>query len=51
MIKQLLAANANETDLRAVQQRETEALQIAYRTPEHAEAVRAFVEKRPLVFR
>ncbi len=51
MIKQLLSANANETDLGAVQRRELEALEVAYRTPEHAEAVTAFLEKRPPVFR
>jgi enoyl-CoA hydratase/carnithine racemase len=51
LIKQLLTANAAETDLAAVQRRELEALQQSYRSPEHAEAVRAFIEKRPPVFR
>jgi enoyl-CoA hydratase/carnithine racemase len=51
MIKELLSANAMETDLAAVQRREGEALAKAYRTPEHHEAVRAFLEKRPPVFR
>ncbi len=51
MIKQLLSANAMETDLAAVQRREGEALAVAYKTPEHHEAVRAFLEKRPPVFR
>jgi enoyl-CoA hydratase/carnithine racemase len=51
LIKQLLSANADETDLAAIQQRELEALNIAYKTPEHAEAVKAFMEKRPPVFR
>jgi enoyl-CoA hydratase/carnithine racemase len=51
MIKQLLSANANETDLALVQRRELDALQVAYATPEHHEAVRAFIEKRPPVFR
>ena len=51
LIKQLLSANADETDLAAVQRRELEALNLAYTTPEHAEAVRAFLEKRPPVFR
>lgn len=51
MIKELLTTNADETDLAAVQQRELAALQIAYRTPEHREAVRAFMEKRPPDFR
>ena len=51
MIKELLSANAMETDLAAVQRREGEALAKAYKTPEHHEAVRAFLEKRPPVFR
>jgi enoyl-CoA hydratase/carnithine racemase len=34
-----------------VQRREGEALAKAYKTPEHHEAVRAFLEKRPPVFR
>lgn len=51
MIKALLSENANEPDLQVVQRREGEALEVAYRTPEHAEAVRAFIEKRPPVFR
>jgi enoyl-CoA hydratase/carnithine racemase len=46
MIKQLLTDNAVETDLDAVQRREAEALEVAYRTPEHHEAVRAFLDKR-----
>jgi enoyl-CoA hydratase/carnithine racemase len=51
MIKELLSANAAETDLAAVQKRELEALNIAYRTPEHREAVTAFLEKRAPKFR
>lgn len=51
MIKALLSENANEPDLQVVQRREGEALEVAYRTPEHVEAVRAFIEKRPPVFR
>jgi enoyl-CoA hydratase/carnithine racemase len=51
MIKELLSVNATEPDLTAVQRREGEALAIAYKTPEHHEAVRAFMEKRPPVFR
>ena len=51
LIKALLSANAGETDLAAVQRRELEALNIAYQTPEHAEAVAAFMERRPPVFR
>lgn len=51
MIKELLTANAAETDLDLVQRREGEALGRAYRTPEHHEAVRAFLEKRQPNFR
>lgn len=50
-IKALLSANAGETDLAAVQRREMEALNVAYKTPEHAEAVAAFMERRPPKFR
>jgi enoyl-CoA hydratase/carnithine racemase len=50
LIKQLLTANAVETDLGAVQRRELDALTQSYRSPEHAEAVQAFLEKRPPVF-
>jgi enoyl-CoA hydratase/carnithine racemase len=51
MIKELLTLNAAETDLDLVQRREGAALEVAYRTPEHHEAVRAFLEKRPPSFR
>ncbi len=51
LIKQLLTANATETDLAAVQRRELEAMKHCYQSPEHAEAVRAFIEKRQPVFR
>jgi enoyl-CoA hydratase/carnithine racemase len=50
-IKQLLTENACETDPSAAQRREVAALQQAYATPEHKEAVAAFLEKRPPVFR
>ncbi len=50
-IKQLLTQNANETDTTAAQRREVAALQQAYATPEHKEAVAAFMEKRKPVFR
>ena len=50
-IKQLISQNANEVDTRAVQRRELEALQQAYATPEHKEAVAAFLEKRKPNFR
>jgi enoyl-CoA hydratase/carnithine racemase len=48
--KQLLIENALETDLHAVQEREMEVIARAFTTPEHAEAVRAFIEKRPPEF-
>lgn len=50
-IKQLLTENASDTDLRAVQRRELRRLDEAYATWEHQEAVAAFLEKRPPVFR
>jgi enoyl-CoA hydratase/carnithine racemase len=50
-IKQLLTQNVNETDPLAAQRRELELLMQAYATPEHKEAVAAFLEKRPPVFR
>ncbi|MEM9621368.1 MAG: enoyl-CoA hydratase-related protein [Pseudomonadota bacterium] len=45
-IKQLITANANETDLALVQQRELEALNQCYASAEHKEAIGAFLEKR-----
>ncbi len=51
MIKQLLTENASETDLKLVQQRETALLRECWKTPEHREAVQAFLEKRPPRFR
>lgn len=51
MVKQLLTQNASETDLGLVQRRESELLRACWATPEHAEAVAAFREKRPAVFR
>ena len=51
MIKTLLTENATETDLRAVQRRESEMLRECWRSPEHKEAVQAFLEKRPPRFR
>lgn len=50
-VKQLLTENAAESDLELVQRRELDALQQAYATPEHHEAVAAFTEKRPPRFR
>jgi 2-(1,2-epoxy-1,2-dihydrophenyl)acetyl-CoA isomerase len=45
-IKELLTMNAAESDLGAVQRREIEYLQRAYASPEHADAVRRFLEQR-----
>jgi enoyl-CoA hydratase/carnithine racemase len=50
-IKQLLTANGAETDLKVVQRRETELLRACWDTPEHREAVQAFLERRPPKFR
>jgi enoyl-CoA hydratase/carnithine racemase len=50
-IKELLTRNGCEPDLAAVQRRELERLNEAYRTPEHREAVKAFLAKRPPRFR
>ncbi len=51
MVKDLLTQNGAETDLREVQRREAETLRKCYETPEHREAVQAFLEKRPPDFR
>ena len=45
--KRLIHENANESDLRRVVTAEGLAIREARRLPDHAEAVRAFVEKRP----
>jgi enoyl-CoA hydratase/carnithine racemase len=46
MIKQLLTRNSAETDLQEIQARESEMLRACWESPEHAEAVAAFLEKR-----
>ncbi|MCG8588827.1 MAG: enoyl-CoA hydratase-related protein [Proteobacteria bacterium] len=51
MIKELLTANGTDSDLAAVQHRESELLRACWKTPEHKEAVQAFIEKRPPRFR
>lgn len=51
MIKQLLTANGSRSDLGAVQKMEAEYLMRCYRTPEHKEAVAAFLAKRKPDFR
>lgn len=45
-VKRLLTQNMSESDLELVQKRELEALAASYRTPEHLEAIDAFLEKR-----
>jgi enoyl-CoA hydratase/carnithine racemase len=45
MIKDLLTVNAAESDLSAVQAREFAALKRAYASPEHHEAVKAFLDR------
>jgi enoyl-CoA hydratase/carnithine racemase len=46
MIKQLLTENGADGDAHAVQRRESALLRECWETPEHAEAVAAFMEKR-----
>ena len=46
MIKSLINQNASEQDVATVQRRELEALQRCYKSPEHHEAINAFMEKR-----
>lgn len=45
-VKTLITENAAEGDLNLVQQREMTALQVAYASAEHKEAIAAFMEKR-----
>jgi len=51
MTKQLLTVNMVETDLHVIQHREQQMLAECWKSPEHKEAVAAFIEKRPPVFR
>jgi enoyl-CoA hydratase/carnithine racemase len=51
MTKALLTANGSDTDLHSVQERESALLRQCWETPEHAEAVSAFTEKRAPKFR
>ena len=50
MTKQLLTRNGSATDLSEIQRAETRLLRECWKTPEHKEAVRAFLEKRPPKF-
>ncbi|MCC5887278.1 MAG: enoyl-CoA hydratase/isomerase family protein [Gammaproteobacteria bacterium] len=50
-VKQLITVNAAEADVAAVQRRELEALQRCYTSPEHKEAIAAFLAKREPDFR
>lgn len=45
-VKELITANMAESDLMTVQKREGAALAECYKSPEHAEAINAFLEKR-----
>ena len=49
-IRQLIIDNTNEDDLTAAQRREGVALNAAYRSWEHKEAIEAFLTKRPADF-
>ena len=49
-VKSLFSQNSLEADIRLVQQREGQALEWAMQTPEHKEAINAFLEKRPPKF-
>jgi enoyl-CoA hydratase/carnithine racemase len=51
MTKELLTLNGSATDLDEIQRRESALLRACWKTPEHAEAVQAFLEKRPPSFR
>ena len=50
-VKQLLTENESETDISKIHRREGEVLHQAYESPEHKEAVAAFIEKRQPVFK
>jgi enoyl-CoA hydratase/carnithine racemase len=51
MIKALLSRNGSDTDLGAIQRLESEMLRECWKSPEHKEAVTAFLEKRTPRFR
>lgn len=50
-VKRLLTLNATEPDLSVVMRRESQALEQAYQSVEHKEAIAAFLEKRAPDFR
>ena len=50
-VKALVTANMAEPDVKEVQRREMAALTEAYKSPEHHEAIAAFLEKRPPNFK
>jgi enoyl-CoA hydratase/carnithine racemase len=49
-IRELLLENAHDSDLDSVMSREGVALQAAYASWQHREAIAAFFEKRPADF-
>ena len=51
MVKDLITQNMGEGSVTEVQRREIAALQEAYKSPEHKEAIAAFLEKREPDFR
>ena len=51
MTKRLLTQNGSATDLKQIQRDESTLLRECWKTPEHAEAVDAFLAKRKPVFR
>lgn len=50
-VKELVTANMAEPNIKEVQRREMAALAEAYKSPEHHEAISAFIEKRPPNFK
>ena len=46
MVKELITENMGEGSISEVQRREMKALGEAYKSPEHKEAIAAFLEKR-----
>ena len=51
LIKTLVTLNGSETDLTLAATREAEIMEDCFSSPEHKEAVAAFLEKRPPKFR